>query len=263
MTFIDGRKCRDSEVYRKVSKKLREAGFIRTPDQIRHRWKTLKAMYCKAKKDNGTSGSDPSTFPQFDLMEEILCQRPTTTAPSSRVDVERHEEEPATPVSSTSNISGSGSVKLEDDDYDDVDDKEDNEAKVPSMEPSNATSPPQSTQHSNATPATECGSSRRPRPRGTVSHHLQFLERMQTRQNQWMERQRQLSHARDEALLTRLIAETNRSTEMLVNQLLTGLGTLLQQPSQPQPARGGHYIETIDRETLAVPGAGLKEESDD
>ena len=61
------------------------------------------------------------------------------------------------------------------------------------------------------------------------------MERMQQTQNQWVQEQRQLSHARDEALMSRLITETSRSTGMLVNQLLTGLGTVLQQPSQSQP----------------------------
>lgn len=58
---------------------------------------------------------------------------------------------------------------------------------------------------------------------------------MQHAQNQWIEQQRQLSHARDDALMSRLITETSRSMGMLVSQLLTGLGTLLQQPFQPQP----------------------------
>lgn len=89
------------------------------------------------------------------------------------------------------------------------------------------------------------GSSRRSRPHGTASltQQQQFMERMQHAQNQWSEQQRQLSHARDEALMSQLIAETTRSTSVLITQLLTGLGALFQRPtpqpvftkSQPQP----------------------------
>ncbi|KAL7392155.1 hypothetical protein ABVT39_020096 [Epinephelus coioides] len=181
MSFVDGRKYRDSEIYKKVSEKLREAGFVRTPDQIKHRWKTLKKAYYKAKRQNATSGSDPSTFPQFDIMDEIFGQRPITTAQNSGVDVGFEDEqeqpdesdqegdvdlgEPATPVSTASNVtSGSGSLDLEEDD-----DNEENGASGLSTQPSNATAPPQSTQPSNSTAATPGGSSRRSRPRGTTS----------------------------------------------------------------------------------------------
>lgn len=57
---------------------------------------------------------------------------------------------------------------------------------------------------------------------------------MQHSQNQWSEQQRQLSHARDEALMSQLIAETTRSTGVLVTQLLSGLAALFQRPT-PQP----------------------------
>ena len=41
LAFVDGRKYRDSEIYKKVNEKVREAEFVRTPDQIKRRWKTL------------------------------------------------------------------------------------------------------------------------------------------------------------------------------------------------------------------------------
>ena len=45
MSFINGRKHRDAEIYTKVAGEMRDARFIRTPDQIKHRWKTLKKDY--------------------------------------------------------------------------------------------------------------------------------------------------------------------------------------------------------------------------
>ena len=51
MAFIDGRKCRDSDTYKRVSRKLSEAGgYTRTADQCKHRWKTIKKAYYEAKK---------------------------------------------------------------------------------------------------------------------------------------------------------------------------------------------------------------------
>ncbi|KAK7158564.1 hypothetical protein R3I94_005020 [Phoxinus phoxinus] len=82
-----------------------------------------------------------------------------------------------------------------------------------------------------------------PRRTALLTQQQQFMERMQHAQNQWSEQQRKLSHARDEALMSQLIAETTRSTSVLITQLLTGLGALFQRPtpqpvftnSQPQP----------------------------
>ena len=71
LKFIDGRKHRNVHMFKKVSNKMVEAGFVRTVEQIRCRWKSLKQSYCKAKAQN-TSGSDPAKCPYFDFLNEML-----------------------------------------------------------------------------------------------------------------------------------------------------------------------------------------------
>lgn len=39
----------------------------------------LKVAYFQAKHQNTTSGSNPSSLPHFDLLNEMLCQRPTAS----------------------------------------------------------------------------------------------------------------------------------------------------------------------------------------
>lgn len=59
---------------------------------------------------------------------------------------------------------------------------------------------------------------------------------MQQAQCQWFEQQRELSYAREERILTQVVAETARSTGFLINQILTSLSHYLPQPTQqPQP----------------------------
>lgn len=78
--YTDGRKHRNSLIFRKVCARHREAGFARSCDQVKHRWKTLKSIYYKAKKQ-----SSSSSFRHFDTMEEIFGHRPLVliTTPSS------------------------------------------------------------------------------------------------------------------------------------------------------------------------------------
>lgn len=79
--YTDGRKHRNSLIFRKVCARHREAGFARSCDQVKHRWKTLKSIYYKAKKQSSSS----SSFRHFDTMEEIFGYRPLVllTTPSS------------------------------------------------------------------------------------------------------------------------------------------------------------------------------------
>lgn len=84
---LDGRKIRNVDLFKTVCEKLKEAGASRTVEQIRNRWKTLKTAYFKAKIHNNRSGADPSNFPCFDKMEEIMGGRPLSNVSDSGVDV--------------------------------------------------------------------------------------------------------------------------------------------------------------------------------
>lgn len=75
------------------------------------------------------------------------------------------------------------------------------------------------------------GMFRRRRACCTALHtqYQDFLERIQQTQNTWLERQLEQSHAREERLIARVLAEHTRSMEALVNQLFAGLRSLLPQ----------------------------------
>ena len=89
---LDGRKTRNTELFKKVHEKLSEAGVDRNVEQIRNRWKTLKAGYYKAKQHNSKSGYDPNNFPFFEPMDEIMGGRPLANIAGNGVDVGFEEE---------------------------------------------------------------------------------------------------------------------------------------------------------------------------
>ncbi|XP_037541062.1 uncharacterized protein LOC119417885 [Nematolebias whitei] len=89
---LDGRKCRNTELFKQVHEKLEEAGIHRTIEQIKKRWKSLKAKYYQAKNKNGRSGSDPTTFSFYVLMDELMRERPLANTTGSGVD-QGYEEE--------------------------------------------------------------------------------------------------------------------------------------------------------------------------
>ena len=60
-----------------------EAGFPRTPEQIRIRWKNVKKAFFQAKRDNGASGCG---FPFYDVLDELLGSRPLSLVEHNGVD---------------------------------------------------------------------------------------------------------------------------------------------------------------------------------
>ncbi|XP_057705514.1 uncharacterized protein LOC130923669 [Corythoichthys intestinalis] len=89
---LDGRKTRNRELFKKVHEKLQEAGIDRSVDQKRNRWKTLKTGYHKAKEKNNRSGYDPTNFPYFETMDEVMGGRPLANIDVHGVDVGFEEE---------------------------------------------------------------------------------------------------------------------------------------------------------------------------
>ncbi|KAL7384862.1 hypothetical protein ABVT39_010353 [Epinephelus coioides] len=89
---LDGRKEKNSDLFQQVQERMAEAGLCRTTEQIKNRWKTLKQSYNKAKANN-KSGADPSSFPFFEDMNQVLGRRPLATADAHGVDVAFDTEE--------------------------------------------------------------------------------------------------------------------------------------------------------------------------
>lgn len=221
--YTDGRKHRNSLIFRKVCARHREAGFARSCDQVKHRWKTLKAIYYKAKRQ-----SSSSSFKHFDTMEEIFGHRPLVLVTSPRSD---HRDGSARDSKDNVEDDVEGgiqeiqSVKME------------NEPLILTQASQESSSASTETSTSSSTqPSAAPGVLKRRRSccAGLHSQYQGFLERLQQTQNAWLEQQLEQSHIREERLVAQVLAEHTRSMEALVNQLFAGLRSLLP-PSCPHP----------------------------
>ncbi|XP_061880718.1 zinc finger protein with KRAB and SCAN domains 2-like isoform X1 [Entelurus aequoreus] len=79
---LDGRKHRNGEVFTKVARELENAGFCRTPEQIRVKWKRMKQLYVKAKKDDADAAC-----PYFHLFDDLLGRQSQSPSPAYGLDV--------------------------------------------------------------------------------------------------------------------------------------------------------------------------------
>ncbi|XP_054629016.1 uncharacterized protein LOC129179603 isoform X2 [Dunckerocampus dactyliophorus] len=84
---LDGRKTRNGEVFKKVAKKMENAGFIRTPEQIRVKWKRMKRIYFITKKDSKRSGHNSVSCPHYELLEDLLGGRTLSQTLAHGLDV--------------------------------------------------------------------------------------------------------------------------------------------------------------------------------
>lgn len=85
--LLDGRKYRNSETLKKVSCRMAEEGYLRTVEQVRCRWKSLRKTYYETKRKNNTSGSEHTSCPFFTELNNLLGSRPLSIAEESGVDV--------------------------------------------------------------------------------------------------------------------------------------------------------------------------------
>nr|XP_057926664.1 zinc finger and SCAN domain-containing protein 2-like isoform X2 [Doryrhamphus excisus] len=73
--WVNGRKIRNAEVFKKVAKKMEEAGFIRTFEQIKGKWKSMKRIYFVTKRKIKINGHNSVPCPYFDLLDDLLGGR--------------------------------------------------------------------------------------------------------------------------------------------------------------------------------------------
>ncbi|KAL7394615.1 hypothetical protein ABVT39_000542 [Epinephelus coioides] len=93
LTRLNGCKEKNSDLFQRVQERMARAGFCRTIEQIKNRWKMLKQSYNKAKTNNDKSGVDLSSFPFFEDMDRVLGTWPLATANAHGVDVAFDTEE--------------------------------------------------------------------------------------------------------------------------------------------------------------------------
>ncbi|XP_061571681.1 uncharacterized protein LOC133425045 [Cololabis saira] len=85
LRFMDGRKSRNADLYKKIAREMAEAGFARTPEQLKIKWKNLRTAYITKNKNN-RSGHDPASCPHFAILDDLLGGRPLSQAGQNGVD---------------------------------------------------------------------------------------------------------------------------------------------------------------------------------
>ncbi|XP_056452660.1 uncharacterized protein LOC130387538 [Gadus chalcogrammus] len=74
LKFMDGRKTRNGYLFKRMSTRMAEAGFIRTPEQIRIKWKNIRQAYNNAKQNN-SSGQERVSCPFYSILDDLLGKR--------------------------------------------------------------------------------------------------------------------------------------------------------------------------------------------
>jgi len=69
------------EVYEKISKAMKEAGYNKSSDQCRDKAKKLKSEYRKTKTKNKQTGNKRKICKYQEALDEVLAHRPATKPP--------------------------------------------------------------------------------------------------------------------------------------------------------------------------------------
>lgn len=91
---------RNKQVFEKIARELKAAGYERTAVQCREKIKKLRGEYKKVKDHNDETGRDRKSFVYFERLDEILGHRPATQPEhviDTSADVEgKRQDEPTT-----------------------------------------------------------------------------------------------------------------------------------------------------------------------
>ena len=69
---------RNKWVYEKIAAQMKEAGYDRSADQCREKAKKLKGEYRKVKDKQGKTGTGRINWKFFDVLDDLLGNRPRT-----------------------------------------------------------------------------------------------------------------------------------------------------------------------------------------
>lgn len=100
LQLLDGRKYRNGDMFKKLSDKMALAGYTRSVEQIRTRWKVLRQSYFRAKRQSSSSSGviSPVDCPYFDTLEDLLGPIHFSATEGSGVDVGFQELTPSQTV---------------------------------------------------------------------------------------------------------------------------------------------------------------------
>jgi hypothetical protein len=81
--MLDGKRHGNAHIFKLVEDELKKRGFTKSAEQIRVKWKHLKSVYYQVKRQNLVSGASRNESPHWDLLEELLSERPVAVASTS------------------------------------------------------------------------------------------------------------------------------------------------------------------------------------
>ncbi|XP_054629015.1 uncharacterized protein LOC129179603 isoform X1 [Dunckerocampus dactyliophorus] len=226
---LDGRKTRNGEVFKKVAKKMENAGFIRTPEQIRVKWKRMKRIYFITKKDSKRSGHNSVSCPHYELLEDLLGGRTLSQTLAHGLDV---------------GFGASVSASVPEDQGEPTDDpeKHPDEGAAVKMEGTAETEERETASAPVSKTSTRTGTfamfGERQRHRGRRSDVERFTSSMERLQAVLVDQLRQSQEMQE-----RLVNSILQSNESMVSALLEGIQSLR---PRPPDHRGGKDIQQLN-----------------
>ncbi|KAM4580261.1 uncharacterized protein PAE49_005180 isoform 3-T11 [Odontesthes bonariensis] len=220
LKYMDGRKTRNGRLFKQVAEQMEEAGFKRTSEQIRVRWKHLKQAYYNAKKNNNqTSGNNPLSCTYSEILEELLGGQPLYRSVEQGLDIGLIPS-----VSDSVLEAGDLEGAAEESPPETVLELDENSSESSEKIPTSQSSSTPLLQRTISTPTLDL-----PKPRVAPAEKRRrrksdvelLIYRMQQMQRTWME-QIQRSHQREE----RLVSSILQSNEIVVSTLMDGIRSL-------------------------------------
>lgn len=212
LQLLDGRKHRNGDMFKKLSDKMTSAGYLRSVEQVRSRWKVLRQSYFRAKRQSSSSsgGVNPVDCPYFDTLEDLLGPSHFSAAEGSGVDVGFQELTPSQTVEDVA-LTPSSPEGVDDTETQDIQVKLESDHFLQSAAQQSPT-----------------GSKIRKKRRGKVAQdHYSFMENLQKQHQSWLARQMQQQQERDERFISSLMEANAQATERVVSLMLDGLQKMI------------------------------------
>ncbi|XP_072250702.1 uncharacterized protein [Leuresthes tenuis] len=218
LKYMDGRKTRNGRLFKQVAEQMEEAGFKRTAEQIRVRWKHLKQAYYNAKKNNQISGSNPLSCTYSEILEELLGGQPLYRSVERGLDIGLIPSV-SDSVLEAGDLEGAAEEESPETVLELDENSSESSEKIPTSQMQSSSTP--HFQRTTGNPTLDL-----PKPRVAPAEKRRrrksdvelLIHRMQQMQRTWME-QIQRSHEREE----RLVSSILQSNEIVVSTLMEGI----------------------------------------
>nr|XP_057926645.1 zinc finger protein 316-like isoform X2 [Doryrhamphus excisus] len=218
--WLDGSKTRNGEVFKKVAKKMEEAGFIRTSAQIIVKWKSMKRNYFVTKRKMQINGHNSVPCPYFDLLDDLLGGR--ALSQTCGLDV---------------GLGASVSESVPKDQREPTDDPEKHPDEEDAVEMEETAETEERETDSPPVLKTKTRPGERQRPRGRRSDVERFTSSMERIQTVLVHQLRQSQEMQE-----RLVNTILQSNESMVSALLEGIQSLRPRPPDQRGEKDVHQL---------------------